>query len=162
MATIISVGDVTGKLTEEELDDLFKRDSARTYEEDLQILEDLYEYEKIHGETPLPFTPIVKKEIFTQKALVFGMNIGTDGRIVSKQEWNKFVDEEITLRFPGFTEREVKGHWEGNREASIELVIACPDRPKYERKLNEIREAYCKKFQQDSVMKINADNTVEF
>lgn len=160
MAKIISVEDLTGKISKEELYKIFEA-PPRTWEEEIEIQEALCEYEKEHGEIPLPFTPVIKKEINTQKILIFGMNIGSIG-VITKRHWEEFKASEITPRFPGFTEREVKGYWEGQPEDSIEIIIACPDRRRYERKLNEIREAYCKRFQQDSVMKINQDNTVEF
>lgn len=102
-----------------------------------------------------------KKETLTVKTLTFGMNIGSIG-IVTKEYWEEFKATEITPRFPGYTEREVKGYWEGQPENSIELVIACPDNADNERKLEEIREAYCKRFQQDSVAKTISKDTMEF
>ena len=134
---------------------------------DLDAFQD--QIERLDESTALPYIPIIKKdvpiqtkeEILKVKTLVFGKNIGSIGVITTKH-WEEFKATEITPRFPGFTEREVKGYWEGKAEDSIELVIACPDSIDNERKLEEIREAYCKEFQQDSVMRVNADNTVEF
>ena len=134
---------------------------------DLNAFQD--QIETFDESTALPYIPIIKKDVFihtkkesiTIKTLVFGRNIGSI-RVITTKHWEEFKASEITPRFSGFTEREVKGSWEGEAEDSIELVIACPDNADNERKLEEIREAYCRKFQQDSVMKINADNTVEF
>ena len=140
---------------------------AEQEQADLDAFQD--QIERLDESTAVPcYTPIIKKDVAIQthtvKTLCFGMNIGSGKakRKVSKQNWEEFKTIEITPRFPGFTEREVKGHWEGEAEDSIELIIACPDNADNERKLEEIREAYCKEFQQDSVMRVNADNTVEF
>lgn len=142
---------------------------AEQEQADLDAFQD--RIERLDESTAVPsYTPIIRKDISvktntdetnTVKTLCFGMNIGSTGK-VSKQDWEEFKTTEITPRFPGFTEREVKGHWEGKAEDSIELVIACPNNADNERKLKEIRQAYCKRFQQDSVMKTNSDNTVEF
>ena len=102
----------------------------------------------------------IKKEILTRKTLIFGLNKNPSGT-VSSSEWELFKKEHITPLFPGFTEIEVKGYWEGQPENSIELIIACSDNFSNEHKINKIMKAYNQKFNQDCVMKTNSDNTVE-
>ena len=102
----------------------------------------------------------IKKEILTRKTLIFGLNKNPSGT-VSSSEWELFKKEHITPLFPGFTEIEVKGNWEGQPENSIELIIACSDNFSNEHKINKIMKAYNQKFNQDCVMKTNSDNTVE-
>lgn len=103
----------------------------------------------------------VKKEILTRKTLIFGLNKNPSGT-VSTLEWELFKKEHITPLFPGFTERESKGYWENQPENSRELIIACSDDFSNKRKIKQIMKAYNKQFNQDCVMKTNADNTVEF
>lgn len=102
-----------------------------------------------------------KTEIETVKTLIFGLNKNPSGK-VKPSEWKLFKKTHITPLFPGFTERRAKGYWEGQPENTIELVITCPDNLDNNNKINKIMEAYNKEFNQDCVMKINADNTVEF
>lgn len=103
----------------------------------------------------------IRKEILTRKTLIFGLNKNPSGTVTTL-EWELFKKEHITPLFPGFTEIPVKGYWEGQPENSMELVIACEDNFVNDNKINKIMKTYNQQFDQDCVMKTNADNTVEF
>jgi hypothetical protein len=89
--------------------------------------------------------------------LMFGRKIGN--RIgVSETAWARFVDREITPRFPdGLSVVNAQGQWRDTekkrivREPSKLVQIVLPGKAEDEARLNEIAEAYKKKFRQQSV-----------
>ena len=90
--------------------------------------------------------------------LFFGQNIGGKPGI-SDAEFRKFTDEELTPRFPaGLTVLDGGGQWKGPdnkliREASKVVVLVLPMQGgDVLRKLGEVRQAYNRRFHQDSVM----------
>ncbi|TWT09446.1 DUF3574 domain-containing protein [Reyranella sp. CPCC 100927] len=98
----------------------------------------------------------------TQVDLYFGRDIG--GRAeVSEAQWTRFVDEEVTPRFPaGLTVTDARGQYRDtqtgkiDRERSKRLTVLVDDlaasRPKFE----AIATAYKQRFKQQSVLKIEA------
>ena len=90
--------------------------------------------------------------------LFFGQNIGGKPG-VTDTEFRKFVDDELTPRFPqGLTVLDGGGQWKGPdqkliRESSKVVVLVLP---LYSLaagfKLNEVRDAYKQRFKQDSVL----------
>jgi hypothetical protein len=89
--------------------------------------------------------------------LIFGRSIG--GRLeVSEEQWLKFLDEEITPRFPdGLTVYDAAGQWWDKatnriiREPSKIVLIVLPGGAGDHPRLNEIAEAYKRNFRQQSV-----------
>jgi hypothetical protein len=89
--------------------------------------------------------------------LMFGRNIGR--RIgVSETQWRRFVDREITPRFPlGLTIVDARGQWRDAatkalvREPSKLVTIVLPGEAGDDARLNEIATVYKKRFRQDSV-----------
>src|SRR5262245_38380771 len=89
--------------------------------------------------------------------LIFGRSVA--GRLeVSDEQWVKFVDDEITPRFPdGLTVFDAAGQWwdKANnkiiREPSKIVLIVLPGNPEDHVRLNEIAEAYKRGFRQQSV-----------
>jgi hypothetical protein len=89
--------------------------------------------------------------------LLFGRNIGN--RIgVSETAWGRFVDREIVPRFPdGLTVFDASGRWRDRkrdrvvREPSKIVQIVLPGTPEDVARLNEIAEAYKRRFKQQSV-----------
>lgn len=89
--------------------------------------------------------------------LMFGRNIGE--RVgVSEAQWARFVDREITPRFPdGLTVFDTRGQWrdaERNRivrEPSKLVQIVLPGKAEDADRLNEIAAAYKSRFRQQSV-----------
>jgi uncharacterized protein DUF3574 len=89
--------------------------------------------------------------------LMFGRKIG-DRIAVSEGEWGRFVDREITPRFPaGLTVFNAAGQWRDKasnkivREPSKIVQIVLPGDDGEFSRLNEIAEAYKIRFKQQSV-----------
>ena len=89
--------------------------------------------------------------------LMFGRKIG-DRIGVSEAQWARFVDREITPRFPdGLTVFDTHGQWRDTRRNKIvrepsKLVhIVLPGKAEDDAHLGEIAEAYKKRFRQQSV-----------
>jgi Protein of unknown function (DUF3574) len=93
--------------------------------------------------------------------LVFG-RLKPDGGIVSDAEWRAFVETEVTSRFPdGFTVQDVLGQYRGRDgriivEPSKVLLIVHPPDARPRAAIQEIREAYRRIFQQESVLLIES------
>jgi Protein of unknown function (DUF3574) len=100
--------------------------------------------------------------------LMFGRNIG--GRLgVNEADWNRFVDREITSRFPnGLTMFNAAGQWRDEatnkivREPSKLVQIVLPGQVEDIVRLNEIVAAYKRRFKQHSVVMIVRPACVSF
>ncbi|MGK3126735.1 DUF3574 domain-containing protein [Candidatus Pantoea formicae] len=106
-------------------------------------------------------------DIMMQTTLWFGMN-KPKGGTVSSSEWQQFVDKDVTPKFKdGLSVYEGKGQWLGNdgklaRENSKALMlIHQPDRASSD-SINALRDIYKKRFEQDSVMRVDALVCVAF
>jgi hypothetical protein len=89
--------------------------------------------------------------------LLFGRNIG-DRLGVSETQWARFVDREISPRFPdGLTVLDAKGAWRDTarkvivHEPSKLVEIVLPGKPDDVDALNQIAQAYKTRFRQQSV-----------
>jgi hypothetical protein len=109
---------------------------------------------------------VFKTEPFLRTELFFGRN-KPDGSEVSRDEWQRFLAGEVTPRFPaGFTVLEGYGQFreagEIIRENSFVLIVVYPleTRRASSRKIDEIRKAYLKTFQQKSVLRVDFPQTV--
>lgn len=98
---------------------------------------------------------------YLRTELFFG-TAKADGSAVSEAEWQKFLADEVTPRFPsGFTILAGDGQFsdEGKiiREKSYVLIVLYPlkTRRSSRRKIERIRSAYIKAFQQKSVMRVD-------
>jgi hypothetical protein len=82
---------------------------------------------------------------------------------VTAQEWDEFLEREVTPRFPdGFTVLEGYGQFKESsgkivREASIILVIFYPKKTRaaVDKKIEELRANYKKRFNQQSVLRFD-------
>jgi Protein of unknown function (DUF3574) len=100
--------------------------------------------------------------------LMFGRNIG--GRLgVNEADWSRFVDREITSRFPnGLTMFNAAGQWRDEatnkivREPSKLVQIVLPGQVEDIARLNEIVAAYKRRFKQHSVVMIVRPACVSF
>ncbi|HRD45505.1 MAG TPA: DUF3574 domain-containing protein [Caulobacter sp.] len=99
--------------------------------------------------------------------LYFGRNIGASLG-VSDAEWAKFVDEEITPRFPnGLSVSDVAGQWKGAdgsilREPSKAVMIVLSGEDGEYARLDAIRDAYKARFRQEAVMLVQRQACVGF
>jgi len=90
-----------------------------------------------------------------QAQLFFGRNVMGRG-MVSDEEWMRFIDDEITPRYPaGFSVADADGQYRNAgggiaRERSKQLLITGPGGDKA--KLDAIRDAYKRRFNQESVL----------
>lgn len=89
--------------------------------------------------------------------LLFGRNIG-DRLGVSDVDFRRFVDVEVTPRFPdGFTVLDARGQYRDSernriiREPSKMIVVVLGDEARDAPRLKEIAEAYKARFRQQSV-----------
>ena len=89
--------------------------------------------------------------------LIFGRKVGN--RVaVTERRWARFVDLEITPRFPaGLSIIDVKGQWHDRKrgmivhEPSKVVMIVLPGEPTDQERLGQIIEAYKTQFHQHSV-----------
>ena len=92
--------------------------------------------------------------------LFFGRNIG-DRVGVSEADFQSFVDQELTPRFPdGLTVLDAAGQWRGaagvvGREPSKVVILALPGRTGDEAKLDAVRAAYKTRFSQEAVLMVS-------
>ena len=94
-----------------------------------------------------------------QAQLFFGRNVA--GRsMVSDDEWRQFLYEEVTPRYPaGFSVADIDGQYRNAagmiaRERSKQLLIVGPGGD--EAKLAAIRDAYKRRFSQESVLLVES------
>ena len=113
------------------------------------------------------FNVEVIAEKFVRTELYFGMN-RPKGGTVSETDWQTFVDEFVTLRFPnGLTVLDADGQWRGkngaiSKENSKVMVLLYPrkQRKAAHTRIEEIRKEYKKRFDQESVMRIDITKSV--
>jgi hypothetical protein len=93
----------------------------------------------------------------TEVELFFGRNVPARAP-VSEEEWQRFLDDEVTPRFPdGFSVANLLGQYRNRsgmivRESSKELLIVLAGSLADRTKLNAIRDAYKRRFSQESVL----------
>jgi hypothetical protein len=103
----------------------------------------------------------------TQAQLFFGRDI-VGRAMLTEEEWRRFLDEEVTPRFPaGFSVADVYGQYRNAagqiaREQSKELRIVIPGGASDEAKLSAIRDAYKRRFNQESVLLVQSPVCVGF
>jgi hypothetical protein len=89
--------------------------------------------------------------------LYFGMQ-RPNGGPVSELEWQLFLRDEVTRRFPdGLTVWDAQGQWKApagrvDHEQSKILLIVHPDTPAARQSIQDIIATYRKAFEQDSVL----------
>jgi Protein of unknown function (DUF3574) len=91
-----------------------------------------------------------------QADLYFGRDIPGGGQ-VNDEDWQRFVDREIAPRFPeGFTILDASGQWKGSggivREPSKRLTVLLSGARDEQERLIGVRDAYQRRFRQDSVL----------
>ncbi|MBF0876343.1 DUF3574 domain-containing protein [Gluconobacter cerevisiae] len=111
---------------------------------------------------PVSVTPNLCREIGAHDGLQIRLAFGLtrpDGSVIERQDWQKFVDSEITPRFPaGFTVIDAQGQWydaaghkviqEGSR---IVWIVAPSSDRNLQAHLRAIRQIYQKRFNQQAV-----------
>ena len=89
--------------------------------------------------------------------------------MVTDEEFRGFLDEIITPRFPnGLTALAGTGQFRGSsgmvmREGSVFVILLYPAADNgSSTRIEEIRETYRKTFQQESVLRVDAESCVSF
>lgn len=111
--------------------------------------------------------PETGAEPWIRTELFFGMS-RPDGGSISDGEWASFLDTEVTPRFPdGLTVLSAEGQWQGENNQIVEepskvLILLYPREaiPESHKEIEEIRAAYEKAFQQESVLRADDDRPV--
>jgi hypothetical protein len=99
--------------------------------------------------------------------LFFGRSISFTGQ-VSDADWRAFLDAEVSPRFPdGLSVSDVYGQWKSPagdfvREDSKALFIVLAGRPDEQQRLDLIRDAYKRRFHQQSVLLVEQKACVAF
>jgi hypothetical protein len=108
-----------------------------------------------------PTRPMVRLE------MLFGTS-RPDGRVVSEPEWIEFLEGEVIPRFPaGLTVLDGLGHWQSGdggftREQSKVLIIWHEPAEDTATDIEAIRAAYKRRFDQESVMRVESLSCVSF
>lgn len=121
-----------------------------------------------HAPTPTAHTPAMHAECrggkpIARSELFFGLS-RPDGSTVSAEEFQRFVEQEITPRFPaGATLLGGDGQFRGAdgitiRESAKVLILLYPYDSDHTRKIEAIREAYVKAFAQESVLRVDGSS----
>ena len=103
----------------------------------------------------------------TRLEIVFGTS-RSRGRPVTDEEWIKFLDIEVTPRFPdGITVLQGPGQWRGNdgrltKEQTNVLIVWHRPTVRSDADIEVIRSAYKTKFDQESVMRVENASCVSF
>ena len=104
---------------------------------------------------------LVGAEIWKHTQLNFGMSIQPEGLLISEEQFQQFIDSEVTPRFPdGFTVLSGRGQFRNAsgvivREPTKVLVIFYPFAPEQSAAIDAIRAAYNSRFRQESVMRVD-------
>jgi hypothetical protein len=90
------------------------------------------------------------------------------GGMVSDEDWNAFMRDVVTPRFPdGLTIWRAEGQWRGKdgemvREPVMIIEILHPLGGAFDRAIGEIAAEYRRRFRQDAVMRVTMPAWMEF
>jgi hypothetical protein len=99
-------------------------------------------------------------------SLYFGTNM-PDGR-VSPEDWQRFLAEEITPRFPeGLTSWSAAGQWrngagELEKESSFVLHVVHPDTPQTDEAIVEVMNTYKSRFRQEAILRVRSAACISY
>ncbi len=115
------------------------------------------------GDAPCPD----QTEQFVRYELFMGRS-GPDGEVVSDEEWEAFLADTVTPRFPdGLTVLDGRGQWRDSaglvqRERSKLLVILALPGDGPAGLIGEISDGYKRRFSQESVLRVVSEACVSF
>jgi hypothetical protein len=106
--------------------------------------------------------------LFFRTELFFG-KAKADGSTVTDDEFHRFLNRLITPRFPdGLTALSGTGQFRGSsgmvmREGGVFVILLYPaDDERSSARIEEIRKAYRRNFQQESVLRVDSQSCVSF
>ncbi len=105
----------------------------------------------------------------TEYRLYFGRSDATgDPTAVSDEEWEQFMDDTVTPRFPdGLTVLDGAGQWRNSEGVVLKeqskalLLLVWPD-DEAQARLNELSDEYKRRFAQESVLLTSAPSCANF
>jgi hypothetical protein len=106
-------------------------------------------------------------ELFLRTELFFGLSRAS-GPDVTEEEFQQFVDTEVTPRFPdGLTLLNAKGQFKNStgiiiQEGSKVLILLYPFSQKSNKAIEQIRNAYKGAFQQETILRVDEIMCVSF
>lgn len=109
----------------------------------------------------------LSSDAWVRSEVYFGLS-RPDGTLVSEADWQTFVDQVITPEFPsGLSVVDTAGQWKNksgqiDHEHSKMLILLHPRSEEIEARIDKIRAEYCRRFQQEAVMKVTSSAKVEF
>lgn len=109
----------------------------------------------------------IRGELFSRTELFFGLS-RANGPDVTEEEFQNFVDTEVTPRFPdGLTLLSGKGQFKNSsgtivQEGSKLLILLYAFNPESHRAIESIRDEYKNAFQQESVLRTDEQQCVSF
>jgi len=119
-----------------------------------------------HARSLDPAAPEMAAMIRTE--LFFGQD-RPDGSEISEAEWDEFVLQEITPRFPsGFTVVEARGQWRDTqrrimRESTrVVIILHDPGDAPAAARIEEIRRQFKARFDQEAVLRADSPAKVSF
>ena len=104
---------------------------------------------------------------WARSEVFFGLS-RPEGPAITDAEWQAFVNDVVTPKFPaGLTIVDGSGQWRHasgriEREPSKVLVLFHPATPVVDAQIDEIRALYCRRFNQEAVMKVTSPARVAF
>ena len=108
---------------------------------------------------------VLRGELLARTELFFGLN--TPDGVVSPEVFQRFVDREVTPRFPdGLTVIDGKGQFLGasglTEEDSKILILLYPFAKEKSQAIEDIRTEYKSAFRQESVLRVDERSCVSF
>jgi len=104
---------------------------------------------------------------WVRSEVYFGLS-KPDGTRISPEQWQGFVDQVVTPRFPaGLSIVDTSGQWRNaqgkiEQEPSKMIVLIHPPSARTNENIDQIRRAYCQQFSQEAVMKVTGPVAVAF
>lgn len=106
-------------------------------------------------------------QAWVRSEIYFGQTKPSGARI-TPADWQTFLDEVATPQFPaGLTVFDAAGQWRNatghiDCEPSKVLVLVHPPSRGIEAKIDSIRAEYCRRFEQEAVLKVTSKARVTF
>ncbi|MBS0910338.1 DUF3574 domain-containing protein [Tatumella sp. JGM118] len=126
---------------------------------------------------PAPLPPTVSPEVVknpcvhgsvqVQTTLWFGLS-RAHGSNIPEKAWQAFIDNDVTPRFKdGLSVYNAKGQWLGDdghlaRENSKALMLIHSADKENDQKIEQLRQIYKQRFEQESVMRVDNNVCVDF
>lgn len=122
-----------------------------------------------HAAGPAEAAPPVCQKgstLMNRVELIFG---ATSKRgLITQKMWKRFLASEVTPRFPdGLSTFDIKGQWRNAKGDIVKLpsrilLIWYPPAPDASAKIDAIRDAFNRRYDQESVMRVDGVNCVGF